>query len=69
MAKLWPDVLRDELGVIESPSPGMKQNLSSRGDSGEKEGNEVSDLSEGAMDDAALEGCDVSFLRGRAVDR
>lgn len=35
----------------------------SRGDSssGEKEGNEVKDLSEAAMDEAELEGCDVNL--------
>ena len=29
---------------------------------GEKEGKEVRDLSEAAMDDAELEGCDTNFL-------
>lgn len=35
----------------------------SRGDSGEKEGNEVRDLSEAAMDEAELEGCEVNLAR------
>jgi hypothetical protein len=36
---------------------------------GENDGNEVRDLSEGAMDDAELEGCEVVFLDfdGRTV--
>lgn len=34
---------------------------SSRGDSGEKEGKEVKDLSDGAMEDAELDGCEVSL--------
>jgi hypothetical protein len=69
MARLWPDVLRDEVTVVESSSLRKKLTLSSRGDSGEKDGNEVSDLSDGATEEAELEGCDVSFLRVRAPDR
>ena len=71
MAKLWPDVLRDEVAVAEpSRARGRKkEDLSSRGESGEKEGNEVSDLSEGAMEDAELEGWESSFLRARALER
>lgn len=33
----------------------------SRGDSGEKEGNEVRDLSEAAIEEAELDGCDVNL--------
>lgn len=44
-----------------------KKDSSWRGDSGEKEGNEVSDLSDGAMEDAQLDGYDVNLLRARAV--
>lgn len=44
-----------------------KNDSSWRGDSGEKEGNEVSDLSDGAMEDAELDGYDVNLLRARAV--
>lgn len=47
-----------------------KQMRSSRGESGEKEGNEVSDLSsDGATDDDALEACEVRRFRGRVEDR
>lgn len=44
-----------------------KKDSSWRGDSGEKDGNEVRDLSEGAMEDAELDGYDFNFLRERAV--
>ena len=44
-----------------------KKDSSWRGDSGEKEGNEVSDLSDGAMEDAELDGYEVNLLRARAV--
>ena len=44
-----------------------KKDSSWRGDSGEKDGNEVSDLSDGAMEDAELDGYDVNLLRARAV--
>jgi hypothetical protein len=67
--RLCPDVLRDDVTVAESSSRGRKKYRSSRGESGEKDGNEVSDLSEGAMEDAELEGCESSFLRVRAPDR
>lgn len=40
---------------------------SRRGDSSAKDGNEVSDLSEAAMDEAELEGCEVTFLLARDV--
>jgi hypothetical protein len=69
MARLWPDVLRDDVTVVESSSGRKKLTLSSLGDSGEKDGNEVSDLSDGATEEAELEGCEVSFLRVRAPDR
>lgn len=41
------------------------------GDSGASEGNEVSDLSEAAMEEAELGGCEweASLLRERAADR
>jgi hypothetical protein len=68
MAKLWPDVLRDEV-TVESSSSRRKEDRSSRGESGENDGNEIKDLSEGAIEEAELEGWDVSFLRARAVDR
>lgn len=40
----------------------MVNDGSSRGDWGENEGKEVRDLSEAAMDDAELEGCEINFL-------
>jgi hypothetical protein len=61
--------LRAEVTGVASSLLRKNEPLSSRGDSGENDGNEVRDLSEAAMDDAELEGCDVSFLRVRAVDR
>lgn len=69
LATLWPEVLRDEVTGVASSLSRKKEHLSSRGESGENDGNEVRDLSEAAMDDAELEGCDVSFLRVRAADR
>jgi len=44
-------------------SSGSRKNLASRGDSGEKEGKEVSDLSDAAIEEAELDGCEISFLR------
>jgi hypothetical protein len=69
VTRLKPDAFRDETTGVISLSLRKKLVRSSRGESGEKEGNEVNDLSEGAMEDAELDGCDVSFFRARAVDR
>jgi hypothetical protein len=71
---LWPDVFLDEgseaAGVVASLWAAGKQMRSWRGESGEKEGNEVSDLSsDGATDDDALEACEVRRFRGRVEDR
>ena len=59
------DGLREDKKVEIVSTP--KKGRSSRGDSGEKEGNEVRDLSEGAMEEAELDGYDVRRLRGRTV--
>jgi hypothetical protein len=69
MAMLCPDVFRDEVTVLDASSFRKKEDRSSRGESGEKEGNDVRDLSDGAIDEAELEGWDISFLRPRALDR
>lgn len=65
-----PDGWRDE--VVEDRSPGSGWGAKGRlsfGESGEKDGKDVRDLSEAATDDAELEGCEVIFLAllGRTV--
>lgn len=55
-----PEVCRER--VVDGRARGSGGNWCvSRGDSGENEGNDVRDLSEAAMDEAELDGCDVSF--------
>lgn len=46
-----------------------KKGLVSRGESGEKEGKDVSDLSDAATEEAELEGCDVSLALWRDLVR
>lgn len=46
-----------------------KKGLPSRGDSGEKDGKEVKDLSEAAIEEAELDGCEVNLALWRDLVR
>jgi len=65
-----PEAEAEALGDIENSGGSARFDLSARGESGEKEGNDVRDLSEAAMDEAELQVWEESFrdLEARTVE-
>lgn len=62
-------LLFPSVGPLDAALNVSRKGLPSRGDSGEKDGNEVNDLSEAAMEDVELDGCEVSLALCRDLVR